>query len=69
MATESIFATHVIDTEWGVAALCDAYDEFEAKRKAFWEEHPGGDPTYVVDPDPRKAAALDRIFGNAAGAR
>ena len=63
MATESIFAKHVIDTEWGVRALCDAYDEYEAQRRAYWEEHAEGDPSYVVDPDPERAAVLDRIFG------
>ena len=39
MATESIFAQVTIDTEWGIEALCDAYDRF-MEGEGKWEPKP-----------------------------
>lgn len=66
MATESLFATPVIDTEWGVAAFIDAYEEFQAQEEARRAEHEAylrerSPADSSMQRDPVIAKALERV--------
>lgn len=54
MATCSIFANPVIDTEWGINALADAYDRFVEEQAAL--------PPEPLDIDPEKREVLERVM-------